>query len=46
MWVVVLPFRKSIKIEAIFNAKDERLFYAAAGENVKVFLLRRLTSCS
>ena len=36
MYVALLPLRKTFKILEVFNAKDKKIFYAAAGENVKV----------
>jgi hypothetical protein len=34
--VTLLPDRRQFVVREIFNAKDERLPFASAGENVKI----------
>ena len=36
MWVSVMPIKKELQIMEIYDSKDRQIFYAAAGENVKL----------
>jgi len=36
MWVYMLPYRIPFQIINILNSKDQKIYYAAAGENVKI----------
>jgi hypothetical protein len=36
MKVTILPHRKEFEILEIYDSKDRQIFYAPAGENVKI----------
>ncbi|EGR30896.1 hypothetical protein IMG5_121420 [Ichthyophthirius multifiliis] len=36
MCITVMPNKQQVQIQAIYNTKDQRVFYASAGENIKL----------
>lgn len=36
MWVTMMPEKKEFQIANIYDSKDKPIFYACAGENIKI----------